>query len=106
MVEISANEIVGKRVVTPDGRDVGTLDEVRMDPGSWSITGLVVALENRAADELQLKAPVMGKAELEISPRRVHGVGDFVTLNVTLPQLRSLVASAQGGAEPSEQGFR
>jgi len=96
---IRSQDIIGKTVVDEEGRRVGTVEDINFDPQAWHVDGILVTLEDEAAEALGEKRPMlgMGKAQLNIRTPRINNAGDFVLLKGTLRDMAR--ALHEGGGQ-------
>jgi sporulation protein YlmC with PRC-barrel domain len=96
--DIAENEICvnyakldGMKVVSAKGYVVGEVEGLDVDLSSWQVTGLEVGLTDDAATELGFKRPFLSKVIVIFPSDIVEDVGNFVTLDKTIEDLKSLV---------------
>ncbi len=92
---VTGAELVGKDVITSDGRNVGTVTDVAIDPRRMRVRDLRVTIDKRMAEELGLLKERKGSQFL-IKTEHIRGVGDHVMLQSTLRALAELAATARG----------
>ena len=80
----------GKQVITADAYNLGEVDGTHADIGTWQITHIDVDLTKEAAKELNLKKPMFGSVTVCVPVTAVNKVGDVITLNTTLLELKNL----------------
>jgi sporulation protein YlmC with PRC-barrel domain len=99
-VAIGGFELVGKDVITSDGRNVGTVTDLAIDAAAWTVRDLRVAIDKRIAEELGLQTRRGGM--FLIKTASVKSVGDLIMLNQTMKMLAEAAGSAgkTGDAEP------
>ena len=68
-------KVVGKKVISMTGYEVGNIEAVDVDFGSWRINGLQVGLTDNAAMDLGFKRPFMSKVVVIIPPSAVGEIG-------------------------------
>lgn len=84
-------KIQGKKVLSASGNTVGTVEALDVDVDDWRVTGLQVALTGEAAMELGFKSPVLSRVIVIIPSGAVEEIGNFVTLDKSIVDLKSLV---------------
>jgi sporulation protein YlmC with PRC-barrel domain len=77
-------------VITADAYTLGEVDGAHADIGMWNITHLDVELTNEATEELGFKKPLLGSLTVCLPITAVKKVGDVITLNKSLLELKSL----------------
>lgn len=82
--ELSIDELKGRHVIDRMGNEVGSVSDIAIDPDAWRVSGVILSVRKDVADRLHLDRPLMGDAQLDISPDRIQNVGDNVMLNVDL----------------------
>lgn len=80
----------GKQVITADAYDLGEVDGTHADVGTWQITHIDVDLTKEAIRELNFKKPMFGSVTVCVPVTAVNKVGDVITLNTTLLELKNL----------------
>ena len=90
-VQVDNTKIEGKKVVSVKGYAVGQVEALDVDLSNWQVTGLQVALTDEAATELGFKRPVLSKVAVIIPSSAVGEIGNFITLDKTIENLKSLV---------------
>lgn len=96
---IGGFELVGKDVITSDGRNLGTVTDLAIDVGAWTVRDLRVAIDKRIAEELGMQTRRGGAL---IKTASVKSVGDLIMLNQTMKMLADMAATAKksGDDEP------
>lgn len=90
-VQVKTVKIEGKKVVNTKGYVVGDVEALDVDVGDWKVTGLQVGLTDDAATELGFKRPVLSKVAVIIPTSAIGSIENFVTLDKTMENLKSLV---------------
>jgi len=98
---VNGFDLIGKDVITSDGRNVGNVTDVAIDQSNWSVRDLRVSIDKRIAEELGL-AKRRGNAQFHVKTASIKSVGDLIMLNQTLKMLAERAASARkaGDEEP------
>jgi len=97
------DELVGKGVVSQDGRDLGTVADLKVDSEDWHVHGVVVRLSRDVLESLNLKKPFVGTQEVLVGVGDVKSVSDWMVLARTVEQLAQVTAG-QEGVETAETG--
>ena len=84
-------KIEGKKVVSAKGYVVGDIEGLDVEVSDWKVTGLQVGLTDDAATELGFKRPIVSKVVVIVPTDVVREVANFVTLDKTVENLKSLV---------------
>lgn len=97
---VNGFELCGKDVITSDGRNVGTVTDLAIDPVGWKVRDLRVAIDKRIAEEMGLQTRRGGV--FLVKTASVKSVGDLIMLNQTMKMLADQAAAAQksGDEEP------
>lgn len=82
--------INGKKVITDDAYTFGEVDGVHADTTTWQVTHLDVELAKEAITELGFNKPMLGAVTVCLPIASVKNVGDVVTLNQPLSELKNL----------------
>jgi len=90
-MKINTAKIEGKKVVSEKGYVVGEVEALDVEVSNWQVTGLQVGLTDEAATELGFKRPVLSKVAVIIPSSAVDEIGNFVTLDKSIENLKSLV---------------
>jgi sporulation protein YlmC with PRC-barrel domain len=77
-------------VITADAYTLGEVDEAHADIATWSITHLEVELTKETIAQLELKKPLLGSVTVCLPITTIEKVGDVITLNKTLADLKNL----------------
>jgi sporulation protein YlmC with PRC-barrel domain len=77
-------------VITADAYTLGEVDGAHADITNWNITHLDVDLTKEATEELGFKKPFLGALTVCLPIDAVKNVGDVITLNKTLTDLKNL----------------
>ena len=80
----------GKQVITADAYTLGEVDGTHADVATWQITHIDVDLTKEAANELNFKKPTFGSVTVCVPVTAINKVGDVITLNTTLLELKNL----------------
>ena len=89
---VNVNILLGKSVVADDARLVGAVTgvEVELMP-KWEVTHLHVSLTEETTRELGYKKPFLGSVDVILSISIVKAVGDLISLDKKIDDLRDLV---------------
>jgi sporulation protein YlmC with PRC-barrel domain len=90
-VQVKSTKVEGKKVVSATGYSVGNVEALDVDFGNWQVTGVQVGLTDEAATELGFKRPVMSKVVVIVPASAIREIGNFITLDQTIGNLKSLV---------------
>src|SRR5574342_748406 len=93
---VSGYELVGRDVMTSDGRNLGTVSDLAVDTGKWAVRDLRVAMDKRIAEELGLLKQRLGGGQFLVRVEHIRSVGDLVMLNKTMKELANMASSARG----------
>ena len=88
--ELKVSKLNGMNVITADAYTLGEVDGAHADIDAWNITHLDVELTKEATDELGFKKPLLGSLTVCLPINTIKEVGDVITLNKSLPDLKNL----------------
>jgi len=93
---VNVNILLGKNVVAEDARLVGAVTgvEVELMP-KWEVTHLHVSLTEETTRELGYKKPFLGSIDVILPVSIVKAVGDLISLDKKIDDLRDLVEPAK-----------
>ncbi len=84
-------KIEGKKVVSVKGSTLGNVEALDVDLDNWKVTGLQVGLTDEVATELGFRRPVLSRVVVVIPNNAIGSIGNFVTLDKAIEDLKSLV---------------
>ena len=87
---MKVSKLNGMSVITSDAYTLGEVDGAHADIGMWNITHLDVELTKEATEELGFKKPLFGSLNVCLPTNVVKKVGDVITLNKSLFDLKNL----------------
>jgi sporulation protein YlmC with PRC-barrel domain len=90
-MQLNPVEIEGKEVVSAKGNVVGEVEGLDVELSNWQVTALQVGLTDYTATELGFKRPVLSKVIVIVPASAVDEVGNFVTLDKSIVNLKSFV---------------
>lgn len=97
---ISMENLDGKGVLTKDGRRLGQVSGIRVDPKSWHVDSLTVRLDRDLVTEFGMGRKLFGSHDVGILTEHVSAVSDTVLLRTTLKELEASHEAIVGqGAE-------
>lgn len=85
--EFSVEQLKGRPVIDRNGKNLGQVTDVSLNPRDWRVTGFIVDVDREIADRLHLDRPMMGNARLQVGAERVETFGDNLILNVGLAEI-------------------
>ena len=88
--DLKVNKLNGIAVITSDAYTLGEVDGAHADINTWNITHLDVELTKEATAELGFKKPLLGSLTVCLPINTVKKVGDVITLNNSLLELKNL----------------
>jgi sporulation protein YlmC with PRC-barrel domain len=80
----------GKKVVGTEGYILGEVDGIDIDINTWRAGNFFVSLSDEAISELGFKKPFIGKVTMCLPTKRVKAVGEVITLNEPVRNLKSI----------------
>ena len=84
------SKIDGMKVFSSDAFKVGEVSGAEIKTKQWEITHLYIELSDEAATKLGYKKPLLGHITICIPINYIKTVGDVLTLNRTIPELKKL----------------
>ena len=85
---VKIRRLNGKKVITSNAFTVGEIEEAEVNTSNWQVTHLYVSLTNEASKELGFRKPVLGSVTICLPVSFIQAVGDVITLNKSLPELK------------------
>lgn len=85
------SKVMGKRVIGANAYMLGEVMGADVDTGKWQVTHLHVSITDDAARELGFKKPFMGSVVVCLPVSLIQAVGDVITLNKGIDELRNVV---------------
>jgi sporulation protein YlmC with PRC-barrel domain len=82
---------MGKKVIGSNAVTLGELHGADLDTEKWQITHLHVGLTDEACRELGFRKPWLGSVVVCLPVNLVQAIGDVVTSNRSVMELRSFV---------------
>lgn len=95
--EVSAEQIKGRHVIDRAGNELGDVEDVTFDPTALRVTGFIVRMNKQSAERLQLSAPLLGSARIEVGADRLGSIGDTVLLNIDEREMVGMLYDAGRG---------
>ncbi len=86
VIVCTAEQLFATHVTGLEGFDIGEIKDFEVDPITWQITGLVVALSERAAKELELKKRIL-TPRICIPILAIESSANDISLNKPLRQI-------------------
>jgi sporulation protein YlmC with PRC-barrel domain len=88
-VPMAAGELLNKKVVAHDGKQLGYLDNVYFEPSQgWDVTKVSIKLDKTAKQALDLKKGVAPSSQIVVLTKDIKTVGDMVMLRLDLEGLK------------------
>jgi len=88
MTIIKDTELTGKRVITDDAADVGSVGDIYVDVYDWHITRFDLRVEKSYVERLGAEGRMLRKSIVPIRTHMVRAVGDVVHLKDGLDELK------------------
>lgn len=89
--EINVDQLRGKQVLDRAGNDLGSVQDVTIDPDEMRVTGFIVRVSREAADRLHLDRPVLGSAHIQVGADRLDTIGDSILLNIDQREMAGML---------------
>lgn len=82
---VNLGHMKGRPVIDSNGDNVGTVEDVVVDPSSWKVSGFVVTLRRDVIQRFGVqKSGFLDQPRVELGSERIDKVGDNVILNIAL----------------------
>jgi len=92
LLPMTAGDLVGKRVVSNNGREVGVTESLILEPeANWKVAFIEVEVEKQAFQEMKLKKGVFKRREVKLPTSLVGTVGDIIMLNTSEDELARIL---------------
>ncbi len=88
----STRDVIGRAVLTQDGREIGTVEALLLQVEEWAVRSIEVRLRRDALEALHLKRPLFGTRTVHVGVEHVAGVTDAVVLKLDMERLAALLA--------------
>ncbi len=82
-----------KEVYTDDGKLLGTLHGIMVDPKTWTVSHFVIEVHKDISEELNIKKPMFGAAMVNIPASFVKDVSDVMQLNSDLASTKGALTA-------------
>ncbi|MDW5562635.1 MAG: hypothetical protein SA339_05350 [Methanomassiliicoccus sp.] len=82
---------VTKEVYTNDGRLMGTLKGILVDPVAWTIPQLVIEVNKDVLEELNLKKHMFSTVLVSMPSSYAMGASDVMQLNTNLAAIKGVI---------------
>jgi sporulation protein YlmC with PRC-barrel domain len=80
-----------KEVYTEDGKLLGTLNGIMVDPMTWTVSHFVIDVHKDMAEEMNIKKPMFGAAMANIPASLMKDDSDVMQLNSNLASVKSAI---------------
>jgi len=87
-MKIPDDTLRGRRVLSSDGVELGTVQGVVFETSRWKVEALEVRLRSEVAARIGAGRRMFRSSVIEIPVERIHSVRDAVILSVSLGELR------------------
>jgi sporulation protein YlmC with PRC-barrel domain len=87
----SVSDLNGKKVIGASAFALGEVEGAEFDAKNWQITHLQVKLTGEATEQLGFKKPTLGHTVVLLPVTLVKAVGDIVSLDKSIQELKSVV---------------
>ncbi len=91
VVGIRPSELEGKMVIAKGAKMLGTISSIEIDCSEWKVTHLRIALTDEMIKTMGYKKPFLGSVGILLSVDAVKDVGDVITLNKTVEELKDVI---------------
>jgi len=90
-MQIRDDALRKKKVMTSDGKHIGTAHGLEFDSESYAVSTIIIHLESDIAKEIGAKKPLIGKAEISVPVKKISGITDSVVLRLDFAELKESV---------------
>ncbi len=87
MTARTTRELLGTKVLSQDGRDIGEVAGFEIDVAGWSVVALQVKLKRALLVEMGVKKPLVGAPTVSVAVEAVSGMGDSAILRAAFADL-------------------
>jgi sporulation protein YlmC with PRC-barrel domain len=89
-VPVSVGDVIGKRVICRKGREIGMLEDFKVDAMTeWSVPSFDVKLDKATRKDLDLKKSMMvSKSVIRMRTADIMNVGDMIMLKIDLDSVK------------------
>lgn len=102
----SIASVKGRRVIDALGNDVGTIEDIVIEPGSWKVSGFLVNLRRDLATRFQVERKgMLDHPRIEIGANRVQTVGDNIILNIATDTIADALRDRNASVVPERDPF-
>lgn len=91
-----SKDVIGKAVLSQDGREIGQIAGFELDVEQWRVVSVQVKLKRALLEELNVKRPLVGSPTVTLPVAEFAGIGDSAVLRVAFADL--------GLGEPAAEG--
>jgi sporulation protein YlmC with PRC-barrel domain len=88
VLSMKISSLNGMKLITSDAYTLGEIEGAEANTATWQITHLHISLNREAAKEMGYKSPVLGHTVLCLPVSIVKAVGNVMTLDKTLQELK------------------
>jgi sporulation protein YlmC with PRC-barrel domain len=92
---MSNTELIGKRILSQDGREIGEVESLHVDVETWRLSAVGVKLRREVLEQLSLKRPLIGTQVIRIPIDQVSGASDTVVLKPTFAKLAAVTGETE-----------
>jgi len=92
---VTFSRLMEKRVIGANAYTLGEVHGADVDTEKWLVTHLHVSLTDEATRELGFRKPFLGHVIVCLPVNLVQAIGDVITLNKSIQELRSFVEPKQ-----------
>jgi sporulation protein YlmC with PRC-barrel domain len=92
---VSVSELNGKKVIGASAFTLGEVEGAEVEIKNWQITHFQVKLTNEATERLGFKKPVIGHLVVLLPVTTIKAVGDVVSLDRSIEELKGIVRPKQ-----------
>lgn len=98
--EVNLGRVKGRPVIDANGDNVGTIEDVVIDPTSWKVSGFLVHLKREVAQRFNVHSGFLESPRVEVGSDRVRTIGDNVILNIEM----DVIGETLRRREPEDAG--
>ena len=88
---VGISELNGKKVIGASAFTLGEAEGAEVDTHNWQITHLHLKLASEATERFGFKKPIMGHLVVLLPVTIVKAVGDVVSSDKSIEELKSIV---------------
>ena len=99
-MRLSDSNVLGRTVISADGKAVGTITELFISDSDWRIESIRIEVRKEIADRIGANRTMFHRATIELPVAFIQSVSDAVVLTVDVEHLREARRPSVGEPAP------